>query len=85
LNALCHNVGRHQSIRDVASEEFLYNTATDWLAARADGESRGYCRFLESRLDEAVKKLEIWLPLPVVSIPQPILVGRTTFRRVTKR
>lgn len=84
LNALCDNITRQRAIGDLASAEFLYDAAIDWLAARADGETTNLCRFLETRLDAAVEKVQVWLPLPVVSIPQPILIGRTTFRRVTK-
>lgn len=86
LITLSRRLAAQPAYRDVASSEFAYNTAIEWLVARVERPEAipGLCAFLDNATTAATRKLEVWLPIPIVSIPHPIRIGRTTFRRVTK-
>jgi hypothetical protein len=87
LRAVTGRLSKESAYRDFLSQKFIYETSIDWLKARADdpaGSPPSFIKYLDEAASKAVKRREIWLPIPVVRISRPFQIGRVIFRRLTK-
>jgi hypothetical protein len=87
LRVVAERLARESTYRDSLSREFIYETSIDWLKARVDdptGSPLSLIEYLDGAAAKAVKRREIWLPIPVVRISRPFQIGQVVFRRLTK-
>jgi len=75
-----------RAYRDAVSQEFFYNKAVDWLQARLSTalDQISLVTFLEEAAQKAIRRFQIWYPIPAAEITRPVQIGRTEFRRITK-
>ena len=85
LWSLTDRIASDRAYRGSVSQEFFYGAAIDWLKLRASTqETPQLVSFLEERAAQAVKRFQIWYPIPAAEITRPVQIGRTEFRRITK-
>lgn len=88
LLALGQRIARERAYRDSLSDEFIYDRLVDWVRERTIAADPSavlpFVEFLDRAASEAVRPLDMWLPIPGVQITKPIEIGRVTFRRITK-
>jgi hypothetical protein len=75
-----------RAYRNSVSHAFFYGKAVDWLEARASDLPNlpDLVDFVETAAAKAIRRFEIWYPIPVAEITRPVQIGRTEFRRITK-
>jgi hypothetical protein len=75
-----------RAYRDSVSQTFFYRKAIDWLQARTSelADLPDLVGYLEAAAAKAVRRFQIWYPIPSAEITRPIQIGRTEFRRITK-
>jgi hypothetical protein len=83
---LTTRIARTAPYRASVSDQFAYNCLVSWLEKRLGSEAFDFpfVEFFEREIEGAVRRIEVWIPLPGVTIPHPIPIGLVTFRRITK-
>jgi hypothetical protein len=87
LVSTTRRIANDRAYRDSLSEEFVYQRGIEWLQALANASTDTppeFTDFLHIAALKAVRKTEIWMPVPVVQITRPFDIGWVTFRRITK-
>ena len=87
LVTVAHRIANDKAYRDSLSTEFVYRLSIDWVQARVANAAttpQKFMEFIDSAALKAVKRHEVWLPIPIVTIPKPFRIGWVTFRRVTE-
>ncbi len=87
LVTVAHRIANDKVYRDSLSTEFVYRSSIDWVQARVANSTntpQKFTEFIDSAASKAIKRHEVWLPIPIVTIPKPFRIGSVTFRRVTK-
>ena len=87
LVSVAQRISNEKVYRDFLSTEFVYRVSIDWVQARvvnAANTPQKFTEFIDVAASNAIKSHEVWLPIPIITIPKPFRIGWVTFRRITK-
>lgn len=89
LVAIAQRIATDRAYHTSVSQEFVYRAAVDWLKQRIEATDQSsvppLVDYVEREATKAIRRFEVWFPIPVAQITRPIQIGRTWFRRITKQ
>jgi hypothetical protein len=88
LLQVTQRIASDRAYRDFLSSKFVYECCIDWLKRKVEMSDKicsDFTDYLEEVAAKAVRRFEVWLPMPVVQIATPFMIGGVTFRRITKK
>lgn len=71
--------------KGIVSIELLENLLFDWIKLKSRNETElSTAEFVLSECEKQIKEYEVWIPISLLFITAPFVLGKITFRAITK-
>ena len=86
LNRIAENLQKSTNPKNVVSIDLISELIFEWLKQEYFGENtQNAIEFVLSECEKCIREVEIWIPISHLHIESPFILGKITFKTITKK